>query len=197
MLVTWTTKLQPLGSVIHTLTSSTTRQTLRLRWIAWSSVSAKSSASTPATVCCAHPASSNSLFRDHCATSCFPHSKISTLCIIICSQVDNVFKLACENVAKTDTGGAKRIKSLLIEHVKNNFYVLTVIFTQHAVHTFMVNRLKSKHSWLNVIILTCWHRRTTHTLPSSKNVVASWWTINTFNLTSIKSRVIHGKIINF
>lgn len=108
MPVTWTTKLQPLGSVTHISMSSTTRVILKLKWTAWLNVSVKSSASTPETVCYATLVNLSSLCRDLCVTNCSLHSKTSTSFIIICSQADNESKLACENVAKMDIGGEKK-----------------------------------------------------------------------------------------
>lgn len=55
----------------------------------------------------------------------------------------------------------------------------------------MDNRLKSRLNWHNVTTWTCWLRKMTLTSPSSRSVVASWWTTNTSSLTSIKNRVIH------
>lgn len=55
----------------------------------------------------------------------------------------------------------------------------------------MGNPSRSRLNWRNVTTLTHWLRRMTRTSLSSRNDVASWWTINTFNLTSTKSQATH------
>lgn len=105
MLATWITRQLLPGSAIPTSTSSTTRRISRRKSTAWSSVCVRSWASTPATACCAHLASSSSSFRARCATISFHHSRTSTLSITICSRAVNVLRLAWENVVRMDTGG--------------------------------------------------------------------------------------------
>lgn len=115
MLVSWTIKQLPPGSAIRISTLSITRRNSKRKWIAWSSVSARSSASTPVTACCALRGNSSSSFLVRFATICSRLSRTSTLFITICNQVDYVCRLACESAARTDIGGKKNLIYLTVD----------------------------------------------------------------------------------